>query len=106
MDTSRGIARQAPLSLGFPKQEYWSGLPFPSSRDLSDPGIQPVSPALAGRFLITEPPWLLGKRDAFFPPPASVAPPQSPLQPLPLHPAMNHDFMKAALTPHSPLGSA
>ena len=37
-------------------QEYWSGLPFPSSGDLSDPGIQPVFPALAGRFFTTEPP--------------------------------------------------
>ena len=40
------VTHQAPLSMGFPKQEYWSGLPFPSSGDLSDPGIEPVSPAL------------------------------------------------------------
>ena len=39
-------ARQAPLSMGFPRQEYWSGLPFPSLGDLPDPGIEPVSPAL------------------------------------------------------------
>ena len=39
-------ARQAPLSMGFPRQEYWSGLPFPSPGNLPDPGIQPVSPAL------------------------------------------------------------
>ena len=44
------IARQAPLSLGFPKQEYWSGLPFPSPGDLPDPGIELASPALAGGF--------------------------------------------------------
>jgi len=37
-------------------QEYWSGLPFPSSGDLPRPGIKPVSPALAGRFFTTEPP--------------------------------------------------
>ena len=41
---------QAPLSLGFPMQEYWSGLPFPSPGDLPDPGIIPVFPALAGGF--------------------------------------------------------
>ena len=40
------VARQAPLSLGFPRQEYWSGLPFPSPGDLPDPGIEPTSPAL------------------------------------------------------------
>ena len=38
------IACQAPLSMGFPRQEYWSGLPFPSPGDLLDPGIQPMSP--------------------------------------------------------------
>ena len=36
---------QAPLSMGFPRQEYWSGLPFPSPGDLHDPGIEPRSPA-------------------------------------------------------------
>ena len=39
-------AYQAPLSLGFPSQEYWNGLPFPSPGDLPDPGIKSVSPAL------------------------------------------------------------
>ena len=45
---------QAPLSMGVPRQEYWSGLPFPYPRNLPDPGIEPTSlasPALAGRFL-------------------------------------------------------
>ena len=45
--------------MGFSRQEYWSGLPFPSPGDLPDPGIKPaspVSPALAGGFLTTEPP--------------------------------------------------
>ena len=37
---------QAPLSMGFSRQEYWSGLPFPSPEDLPDPGIEPGSPAL------------------------------------------------------------
>jgi len=41
--------------MGFPRQEYWSGLPFPSPRDLPDPGIEPKPPALAGRFFTTEP---------------------------------------------------
>ena len=53
------VAHQVPLSMGFPRQEYWSGLPFPSSGDLPDPGIKPtspVAPALAGRFFTTEPP--------------------------------------------------
>ena len=40
-----------PLSMGFSRQEYWSGLPFPSPGDLPDPGIEPRSPALAGMFL-------------------------------------------------------
>ena len=40
------IACQAPLSMGFSRQEYWSGLPFPSPGDLPDPGIEPGSPAL------------------------------------------------------------
>ena len=50
------IAQQAPLSMGFPRQEYWSGVPFLSSGDLPDPRIEPVSlvsPALAGRFFTT-----------------------------------------------------
>ena len=44
------VARQAPLSMGFPRQEYWSGLPFPSPGDLPDPGIKLVSSALAVEF--------------------------------------------------------
>ena len=50
------VARQAPPSMGFPRQENWSGLPFPSPGDLPDPGIKSKSPALAGRLFITEPP--------------------------------------------------
>ena len=48
------IASQAPLSTEFSRQEYWSGLLFPSPGDLPDPGTEPVSPALAGRFFRTE----------------------------------------------------
>ena len=47
---------KAPLSMGVPRQEYWSGLLFPSPGDLPDPGIKPLSPALAGRFFTAEPP--------------------------------------------------
>ena len=46
------VARQAPLSTGFPSQGYWSGLPFPSPGDLPDPGVKPASPALTGGFCI------------------------------------------------------
>ena len=49
------VACQAPLSMGFPRQECWSGLPFPSLGDLPDPRIKPVSPALAGGFFTAEP---------------------------------------------------
>ena len=49
------VAQQAPLSMGFPRQEYWSELPFPSPADLRDPGIKPWSCALAGEFFTTEP---------------------------------------------------
>ena len=48
-------ACQAPLSMGFPSQEYWNGLLFPSPGDLPYLGTQPVSPALAGGFFTTEP---------------------------------------------------
>ena len=54
--TPWSVAGQAPLSMGFPRQEHWSGWPFPSPGDLPDPGTEPVSPALAGRFFGTEPP--------------------------------------------------
>ena len=47
------VAYQAPLSMGFSRQECWSGLPFPSLGDLPDPGIKPASPALAGGFFTT-----------------------------------------------------
>ena len=46
----------ASLSMGFPRQECWSGFSYPSPEDLPDPGIEPVSPKLAGRFFSTEPP--------------------------------------------------
>ena len=50
------ITYQAPPSMGFSRQEYWSGLPFPSPGDLPDPGIDPRSPALQANALTSEPP--------------------------------------------------
>ena len=52
----RTIAHQTPLSVGFPRQAYWSGLAFLSPENLPDPGIEPVSSALEGGFFTTEPP--------------------------------------------------
>ena len=54
--TPWSVARQAPLSMGFSRQEYWSGLPFPSPGDLPDPGIEPRSPTLQAAALPFEPP--------------------------------------------------
>ena len=48
------VASQAPLSMGFFRQEYWSGLPFPFPGDLPDPGIKPRSPALQADSLPTD----------------------------------------------------
>ena len=59
------VAHQTPLSRGFPRQEHWSGLTFPSLGDLPNPGIEPwslLSPALAGRFFTTT-----ATREAHFP---------------------------------------
>ena len=50
------VTHQAPLSMGFSMQKYWSGLPFPSPGDLPDPGIEPKSPALQADSLSSEPP--------------------------------------------------
>ena len=50
------VAYQAPLSVEFSRQEYWSGLPFPPSRDLPDPGTEPKSPALQADTSPSEPP--------------------------------------------------
>ena len=49
------VALQAPLSMGFSRQEHWSGVLCPPPGGLPDPGIKPMSPALAGRFFTTEP---------------------------------------------------
>ena len=52
--TPQTVACQAPVSMGFPKQEYWSRLPSPPPGDLPNPGMEHTSPALAGRFFTTE----------------------------------------------------
>ena len=53
--TPQTVAHQVLLSVGFPRQESGSGLPFPPPGDLSDPGMEPGPPALAGGFFTTEP---------------------------------------------------
>ena len=50
------VAHQAPLSMGFSRQGYWSGLPFPPPGDLPDPWIELMSPALVGAVFTIEPP--------------------------------------------------
>ena len=50
------VVQQAPLSTGFPSQEYWRGLPFPSPGDLPDPGTEPMSPALQADSITSAPP--------------------------------------------------
>ena len=55
--TSWTVAHQASLSMEFSRQEYWSGLPFPTPARLPAPGIGPQSPVLAGRFFTTVPTW-------------------------------------------------
>ena len=54
--TPWNVAYQAPLSMGFTRQEYWSGLPFPSPGDLPNPGIELWSPSLQADALPSEPP--------------------------------------------------
>ena len=63
------VAHQAPLSMGFSWQEYWSGLPCPPPGDLPDPGIKPVSvmsPAFAGGFFTTSATWEAPTLNALF----------------------------------------
>ena len=56
------VACQDPISMEFSRQNYWSGLPFPSPRDLPDSGIEPGSPALQADSLLSEPPGKPSKR--------------------------------------------
>ena len=62
--TPRTLAHQAPRSMGFPRQEYWSGLPFSPPEDLPDPGLEPTSPALQADSLPTEPSGTVGLGDS------------------------------------------
>ena len=60
MSDLQTVAHQPPLSMGFPRQGHWSGLPCPPPGDLPDPGIEPmflVAPALAGKSFTTGAPW-------------------------------------------------
>ena len=59
------VAYQVPMSMGFSKQEYWSGLPFPFPGDLLDPGIKPRCPALQADTLPSEPPGNEAEADIF-----------------------------------------
>ena len=61
------VAYQTPPSMGFSRQEYWSGLPFPSPGDLPDPGIKPVSPELQADALLSEPPGSPSQRPVSYP---------------------------------------
>ena len=72
------VAYQGSLSMGFSRQEYWSGLPFPPPGDLSHPEIEPVSPPLAGRFFTTRAIWEV--------PTCLWTSSQSPFPPLGTHP--------------------
>ena len=56
LSTPWSVAHQVPLSMGFFRQEYWGGFPFPSTVDLPNPGIEPGSPALQADSLPSEPP--------------------------------------------------
>ena len=56
------VAYQAPLSMGFSRQDYWSGLPFPSPGDLPDPGIEPRFPTLQADALLSDPPGEPGEK--------------------------------------------
>ena len=66
------VAYQASPSMGFSRQEYWSGLPFPSPGDLRDPGIEPRSPALKADTLTSEPPGNTQRKDKFKSQPPSL----------------------------------
>ena len=62
---TNSVARQPPLSMGFPRQESWGGLPFPPPGESSNPEIEPVSPALTGGFFTIEPPGKLYSKGMF-----------------------------------------
>ena len=59
------VACQAPLSMGFPRQEYWSGLPFPLPEEIPNSGTEPTFPASAGGFFTSEPPGKPSAKNVF-----------------------------------------
>ena len=85
-------AHQAPLSMEFSRQEYWSGLPFPSPEDLPNPGIEPRSPALLADSLLSEPPGKLRgyfkKQNSCFCRRNTILTPQNTTAPLKVHTAV------------------
>ena len=54
--TTWTVAHKTPLFMEFSRKEYWTGLPFPTAGDLPDPGLKPMFPTLAGRFIVTTAP--------------------------------------------------
>ena len=68
------VAYQVPLSMGFSRQEYWSGLPFPSPGEPPNPGIEPRSPALQSDALRSEPPGKHAKRNSVYFQPRGLSP--------------------------------
>ena len=73
--TLRNVVCQAPLSMGFSRQEYWSGLPFPSPQNLPKPEIEPTSPALTGGFFTTVLPGPAPHPGGALPPSPATSPP-------------------------------
>ena len=100
------VARQVPLSMGFSRQEYWSGLPFPSPGDLPNPGMEPWSSALAARFFTI---WAIreARLTATVRPPDSISlPPESygrcPCRPRSKRTSIHRDLL---FLPHSLVSS-
>ena len=94
--TPRTIGLQASLSMGFPRQEYWSGLPFPPPGDLPDPGMEPDSPTLQVDFLLESSGWLgpsgTGSGTAVIPSGGTGAEPSHPApEPMCLPPHYDHN---------------
>ena len=79
------VAHKAPLSMGFPRQEYWRRLPLPSSGDLLDSGVEPASPALGGGLFTTEPPGKHSERSCRKSHGAGVCPREAPWSPAGSH---------------------
>ena len=95
------VALQAPLSMGFPRQEYWSGLPFPPPGDLPDAGMETDSPALQVDFLLESSGWLgpsgTGSSTTVLPSGGTGAAPSHPApEPMCLPPRYNHNDKQRA----------